>query len=137
MDAETLNDITYFLKDEFKGLSKEYMLDKITNEEIQANWKPKVGDIIVGATGNIFVISNHTKLSDTIGGDRFFFNGGMCSRNGDSVMDSTHCSVLNKDGLEYYHHFDSDDMAHSIRTRHSYEYSKLSDYKYVPYPHEL
>jgi len=132
MNKEALERMTMFMEDEFKGLSKEYMVDKITNEIIQREWQPKVGDIIVGETGNIFVISAHTKLDPTLGGDRYFYGGGMCNRDGGNIMDSTYCYQMNADGLEYY--YDLDGEGDIIKTRKS---SKISDYKYVPYPHEL
>lgn len=123
-------DLDFFLPESFKGLSKEYILEAIFNEQIQSNWRPQVGDVIVGCTGNIFVISGYHQTHKSLGGDKFFFGGGLCVRDGGNFLNDTHCSVLNKDGLEHYH-------GHSgIEKRENPYYSKFSDFRYVPYPHE-
>lgn len=125
------SDVKFFLKDSFKGLSKKYMIDCIFNEQIQKKWYPRVGDIIVGCTGNIFVISGKHTLHEDLGGNTFFFGGGLCNRNGGCFMDDTYCSILNKDGMKYVH---SDNGIEKVNDPY---YSKFEDFRYVPYPHEL
>jgi hypothetical protein len=127
-----LEKLTFLMPESFKGLSKEYMIDKMFNEEIQKNWKPNVGDVIVGATGNVFVISGHHHSSERLGGDKYFFGGGLCNRDGGMYLNETMSYIMNKDGMEYYW-----DEKGSVSKREDPYYSKFSDFKYVPYPHEL
>lgn len=122
--------LEFFLPDSFKGLSKEYILDKIFDEKIQQNWIPQKGDIIVGETGNIFVISG-THPSKNEGGTLYFFGGGLCNRNGGILLDSTYSYVANKTGLQYVHY-----QKDSAPYNNPY-WCKISDFRYVPYPHEL
>ena len=75
MDVFDRKELEFSLPDSFKGLSKEYILDAIFNTKIQINWKPQEGDIIVGCTGNIFVISGESNLVPELGGKLFFFGG--------------------------------------------------------------
>lgn len=124
-DRETLE---FFLPDEFKGLSKEYILDCIFNTEIQKNWVPGMGDIIVGPTGNIFVISEVDELHESIGGRRYYYGGGACSRGDSGVLDSTFCYTANESGIYY----------HPIKGKiENLYHSPIREYRYVPYPHEL
>ena len=125
-----IEDLEFFLPDSFKGMSKEYLLSCIFDEKIQKNWNPGLGDVIVGSTGNIFVISGSHNLVPELGGKSFFFGGGFCNRDGGRIMDSTYCSVLNKDGIEYRH------TREGIKQFDNLNYSKFSDFRYVPYPHE-
>lgn len=123
-------DLDFFLPKSFKGLSKEYILEAVFNEQIQKNWRPQIGDVIVGRTGNVFVISGYHQTHESLGGDKFFFGGSLCSRDGGNFLNDTHCYVLNKDGMEYYY-------GHSgIEKQENPYYSKFSDFRYVPYPHE-
>jgi len=134
MEKEIFNkeDLDFYLKDEFKSLSKEYMMNCIFNEDIQNNWHPRVGDIIIGCTGNIFVISGHTILNESLGGEKFFFGGSSCSRDGSNFMNSTMCFTCNESGINYIRNksgelVEFDDPYHS-------SYKK---FRYVPYPHEV
>ena len=115
-------DLEFYLNDEpFKGLSKEYIMEAIFNSDIQNKWHPQVGDIIVGETGNIFVISAMDRLHERLGGDRYYFGGGYCNR------DSAYCFTANESG-KYIHPLNGEQFNlyhHSIR-----------EFKYVPYPHE-
>jgi hypothetical protein len=63
-------------------LNKKYLLECIFNKKIQQKWTPNVGDVIVGCTGNIFVISAIDNLHECIGGKLFYFGGGSCNRDG-------------------------------------------------------
>lgn len=122
-------DLEFYLPSEpFKGLSKKYILKCIFDEDIQKNWKPGVGDIIVGHTGNIFVISGMSKLHESLGGNMYYFGGASCSRNGSNVMDSTFCYTANEKGI-YIHPINGmmDNLYHS----------SIRDFRYVPYPHEI
>ena len=92
-------DIEFFLKETCKGLSKEYILDAIFNESIQAKWIPQLGDMIVGPTGNIYFISAIDQLSDKLGGTRYYYGGGMCNRTNGNELDETYCFTMNKDGV--------------------------------------
>jgi hypothetical protein len=112
----------------FKGLSKDYIMKAIFNDEIQKNWKPQVGDVIVGCTGNIFVISGMDRLHESLGGNMYYFGGGLCNRDGGNILDSTHCSTANESG-KYIHPTKGEQP-------NSYHCS-IRDFKYVPYPHEL
>lgn len=131
MEDFNKEDLKFFLPEEFKGLSKKYILDCIFNEDIQKEWKPKIGDIIVGKTGNIFVISESHNTIKKLGGTKFFFGGGLCSRDGSNILNETYCNVLNEDGFNYIYTSDG------IKKINDLYYSKFSDFKYVPYPHEL
>lgn len=124
-------DLEFYLPKSFKGLDKKYILDCIFNDKIQSSWKPKVGDLIVGCTGNIFSVSARHQTSASLGGDKFFFGGGLCNRDGGILLDSTFSSIMNKDGLEYFY------GDKGIEKRENYNYSKISDFRYLPYPHEL
>ena len=124
-------DVEYLMPDSFKGLSKEYLLKCVFDGAIQKSWSPRVGDVIVGYTGNVFVISAHHRGHKTVGGDKYFFAGGLCSRDGGGIMNETYCSVLTKDGLEYKH------TGEGIQKVSNPYYSKFSDFRYVPYPHEI
>lgn len=121
-------DLEFFLPKSYKGLSKQYILDKIFNEAIQKNWNPKEGDIIVGSTGNVFVISATHNLTEELGGKLYFFGGGLCSRNGGSLANETYCHTMNKDGLWY---------EYGKEPKQDCYHSSISDFKFVPYPHEL
>lgn len=123
-------DLEFFLPKTFKGLTKQYLLDCIFDTEIQKNWQPKEGDIIVGCTGNVWVISGHHQTHETLGGDKFFFGGGLCNRDGGNILNDTYAHVLNKDGLEYRY------TKNGIEKFKDPYYSKFSDFRYVPYPHE-
>ena len=117
-------DLEFFLPNSFKGLSKDYILDKVFNSDIQKNWKPQEGDIIVGCTGNIFVISSKQHLHESLGGDLYFFGGSLCSRDGGNFMNTTQSYVMNKDGFK----FDGFE---------EYHIASFSDFRFVPYPHEI
>ena len=123
-------DLEFFLPETFKGLTKQYLLDCIFNEEIQKNWKPREGDVIVGSTGNVWVISGCHKSHESLGGDKFFFGGGLCSRDGGNILNETYTNVLNKDGLEYRY------TKNGIEKFENAYHSKFSDFRFVPYPHE-
>jgi hypothetical protein len=129
MDKFELEALEFHLPMTFKGLRKQYLLDCIFNDTIQKNWKPTTGDIIVGCTGNIFVISGTRNLNENIGGKMYFFGGSMCSRDSNSsVMDSTYCYTANESGIYY----------HPIKGAQSNCYhSSIRKFRYVPYPHEL
>lgn len=122
------DDLDFFLPDSFKGIDKKYMMACIFNEEIQEKWVPTQGDIIVGCTGNVFVISSVSNLSRTLGGTMYFYGGGHCNKDSGNVMDSTYCYTANKSG-NYYHPTGGkqDNLFHS----------SIKDFKFVPYPHEL
>jgi len=124
-------DLEFYLPESFKGLSKSYILEKICDKKIQDSWIPKVGDIIVGRTGNIFVISGEHKLVEELGGTVYFFGGGLCSRDGSSFLNDTYSICLNKDGCKYSRTWEG------IKKEYDSYYSKISDFRYVPYPHEL
>jgi len=111
----------------FKGLSKEYIMKAIFDEHIQKNWKPQMGDIIVGKSGNIFVISGVDSLHESIGGNRYYFGGGSCNRDGGSILDSTYCYTANESGK----------YIHPVKGEQPNPYhSSIRDFRYVPYPHE-
>ena len=127
-----IEDLKFFLPKSFKGLSQEYILDCIFNDKIQSKWKPQVGDLIVGGTGNVFVISGkhfisigYTHDGEPIEGDSlFFYADGLCNRDGGGILDDTHCSVMNESG----------NAPEAIKDKlncHSWK-----EFKFVPYPHE-
>ena len=118
----------YILEDSFKRLSKQYILDCIFNEEIQNKWEPQEGDIIVGSTGNIFVISGYHDLAEELGGRLWFFGGFLCSRDGGCVMNSEGCYTMNRDGKWI-------DLVTREEQQNLY-HAGMRDYRFVPYPHE-
>lgn len=122
------NDLEFYLPEVFKGLTKSYILECIFNADIQTKWVPSVGDVIVGCTGNIFVISAVENRNADIGGKMYFFGGGSCNRDGGNVLDSTYCYTANESGV-YIHPFEG------VQT--NLYHSSIRDFKYVPYPHEL
>jgi len=129
MEKFIKEDLEFFLPNKpFKGLSKEYILEAIFNDEIQKKWTPQVGDIIVGSTGNIFVISGTTNLHERIGGKMYFFGGSLCNRDGGSALDSTCCFTANESGV-YYHPLYGEQQ--------NLNHSSIRKFKYVPYPHEI
>lgn len=123
-------DIEFYIKKSFKGLSKEYMLDTIFNENIQNKWSPEVGDIIVGCTGNIFVISSKDMLHETLGGVRFYFGGGMCNRDGGNTLDESYSSTMNESG-KWIGWRDG-----KLQEYTNCYHSSWKDFRFVPYPHE-
>ena len=130
MEDFNKDSLDFFLPKSFKGLSKKYIMHAIFDQEIQAAWKPQVGDVIVGPTGNVFVISGYHKGHENVGGDKYFFGGGLCNRDGTCFLNETHCYVMNEDGMEYYY------GENGIDVRENPYYSKFSDFRFVPYPHE-
>ncbi len=121
-------DLEFYLNDKpFKGLSKEYIMEAIFNTDIQKNWNPQVGDVIVGCTGNIFVISVIDNLHEILGGKRYYFGGGSCNRDVGNILDSTFCYTANESG-KYIHPTkgELDNLYHS----------SIRDFRFVPYPHE-
>ena len=124
--------IDFFLPNEFKGLNKSYILDCMFNNKIQSKWKPAIGDIIVGDTGNVFVISGHSKLNEKLGGDKFYYGGGSCNRDGGNIMDSTYCYTMNESGINYGYN----DAMDIVEIQDLY-HSGFKNYRFVPYPHEL
>jgi len=111
----------------FRSLSKKYIMECIFDEEIQKAWAPAVGDIIVGSTGNIFVISNKDKLHESLGGTCWYYGGGSCNRDGGCTLDSTYSFTANESG-DYYHPTKG-------KQKNAY-HSSIRDFRYVPYPHE-
>lgn len=130
MDKEkfTFEDLEFHLPDIFKGMSKQYLLERIFDNETQENWKPKIGDVIVGVTGNIFVISSKHHLEETLGGDLFFFGGGLYNRDGVCTLNGTYSFTMNKSGKWIQH--TKEEVSNSF-------HSSFSDFRYVPYPHEI
>jgi len=127
MDKFQKEDLEIFLPNTFKGLSKEYLIECIFNKKIQKNWKPTEGDIIIGPTGNIFVISGVDYLHESIGGTNYYFGGGSCNRDGGNVLDSTYCYTANESGK----------YIHPIKGEQNNPYhSSIRKFRYVPYPHE-
>ena len=102
-------------------------MECIFDENIQKNWTPGKGDIIVGPSGNIFVISVVEKLHNSIGGTRYYYGGGSCSRDGGIVLNSTFYFTANESGI-YYHPLngEQDNIYHT----------SIREYKFIPYPHE-
>lgn len=117
----------FHLRDTFKGLSKEYILECIFDDDIQKKWIPGVGDIIVGYTGNIFVISVIDRLHKSLGGSMYYFGGGACTRGSGCVMDSTYMYTANESG-KYIHPTKGE--------RPNSNHSNIRKFRYVPYPHE-
>lgn len=114
----------------FKGLDKKYIMDCIFNKKIQKKWKPEVGDIIVGCTGNIFVISNKFDFHESLGGTEYYFGGATCVRDGGNVMNETYCSTMNESGIKYGY------TKNGIQPIEDCYHSSWKDFRFVPYPHE-
>jgi hypothetical protein len=128
MDKFNKEDLEFYLPDKlFKGLSKNYILEAIFNDDIQSKWNPQVGDIIVGCTGNIFVISGMDHLCEKLGGNKYYFGGSSCNRDGGNVLDSTYCFTANESG-KYIHPLKGQ--------QENLYHSSIRNFKYVPYPHE-
>lgn len=120
-----------FLPDNFKGLSKSYIMNCVFNNTIQKDWKPRVGDVIIGITGNVFVISASQTLVEELGGTVFFFGGGLRTSGNDGILNETYNYALNKTGKKFIR------TSKGIDEVSDMNYSRFSDYRYVPYPHEL
>lgn len=123
-------DLEFYLPDNFKGMNKEYILNVIFDKKIQKKWTPQVGDVIVGNTGNIFVISSEYNLSEELGGKLFFFGGGLCNRTGGNVMNETYCNTMNKSGKWF------DYINGIIKSQTIFGHSSWQDFRFIPYPHE-
>lgn len=120
--------IFFFLGlEDFKGMTREYMMDCVFDDEIQRNWTPKKGDVIMGNTANIFVISEVEIRHEDIGGSVFYFGGGSCNRDGGCALDETFCYTANESG-KYYH----PTMGEQENSNHS----SIRDFRFIPYPHE-
>lgn len=61
-------DLEFYLPNSFRGMSKQYILDAVFDDDLQKSWVPAVGDAIVGPTGNIFVISGAHLMHEDLGG---------------------------------------------------------------------
>lgn len=122
--------LEFYLPDTFKGLTKDYILECIFDEDIQKSWSPSIGDIIVGETGNIFVVSGEHRLVDELGSTLYFFGGGLCNRDGGHILDSTFCYTMNKSGDWYEYTADGIEIVDNLY------HSAFSEFRYVPYPHE-
>jgi hypothetical protein len=120
-------DLIFYLPKSFKGLSKDYLIDCVFDDDIQKNWTPSIGDIIIGSTGNIFVISGKETLHYSIGGTIYYFGGGSCNRTGGNILDSTYCYTANESGI-YYHPLFGEQSNSS--------HTSIRNFRYVPYPHE-
>lgn len=123
-------DLEFFLGSNtpFKGLSKDYILEAIFNEDIQNKWNPQVGDVIVGCTGNIFVISGVSHLDKSLGGTMYFYGGNSCSRDGGGVLNSTFCYSANESG-KYFDPLKGEQQ--------NFYHGSIRDFRFVPYPHEI
>ena len=130
MDTFDKEKLIFHLPNQFKSLSKEYILNCIFDEKIQSKWQPTVGDIIVGCTGNIFVISGETVLHNDLGGNRYFFGGSMCSRDGSSYLRETHCYTMNASGV-WITWGDN-----GLEAKENPYHSSYHNFRFVPYPHE-
>ena len=120
-------ELEFHLPQLFKGLSKEYMLKCIFDEEIQQNWTPQIGDIIIGSTGNVFVISGKSNLHEDLGGPLYFFGGLLCGDDEGFLCD-TLSFTANESG-RWYHPYRGEEM--------NLYHSSIREFKYVPYPHEI
>lgn len=109
-------------------LDIEYIIDVVFHEEIQNNWIPKVGDLICGPTGNIFVISGKHHLHEDLGGTKFFYGGSLCNRDGGCLLDSTMCYTMNESGLVY--RASSDGYVGEEKSGHS----SFHHYRWIPRP---
>lgn len=127
------DDLKFLLPRTFKSLSKKYILEQIFDEELQARWEPQVGDIIVTNTGNIFVISGNHVLSGDLGGELFFFGGGLCTKDGSNIMNETYSYTMNKSG-KWLEEFNNDEIKQNFKNAY---HSSFKDFRFVPYPHEL
>lgn len=123
LDKFSKRDLKFFLPKTFKGLSRQYLIECIFDAHIQDKWYPQVGDIIVGCTGNVFVISGKHDLHESLGGTCYFFGGSTCGRNGSGILNGTQSYVMNKDGFRF--------------SNLDQEVSKISNFRFVPYPHEI
>jgi len=137
MDKFEKEKLHQFLPNTFKGLSKAYIIKCIFDEKIQKEWRPGVGDIIVGETGNVFVISAKEELHQDLGGTRYYYGGSMCSRDGSNFMRSTMCYTMNESGKWYTWADVSDIGKFGIIEKENYYHTSYKNYRYVPYPHEL
>jgi len=100
------------------------------NKSIQSKWSPQVGDIIIGPTGNIFVISNKYDYHESLGGTRYFFGGDMCTRDGGNILNQTSCYTTNESGK--YIGWGNGELQEQPNSNHS----SWKEYRFVPYPHE-
>lgn len=130
-DKFIFEDIEFFLPEKFKGLTKNYMLLAIFDKRIQRKWIPEKGDIIVGSTGNIFVISNIDNLHENLGGKRYFYGGATCSRNDGNFMNSTQCYTMNDSGV----YISWNNVGNLVALENSY-HSSYKNMRFIPYPHE-
>lgn len=131
-DEFNREDLDFYITEvPFKGLSKDYIMSCIFEERIQKNWIPEVGDIIVGSTGNIFVISNYHDLATQLGGRLFFFGGSLCARGDSIIANDTFSYTMNKGGkwLEF--------TPEGPKEIKNFNHSSWKEFRFVPYPHEL
>lgn len=120
MSKFKIDEIDFHIPLIYRGMSKKYMLSRIFDDKTQKLWKPKTGDIMIGCTGNIFVISSSTLYNEDLGGRMFFFGGGL-------GMDEEHNRVdinykMNEKGINKF--------------QGVYNVNSFSDFRYIPYPHE-
>ena len=124
-------DLDNYMPKMFKGMHKSYMLTKIFDDEIQKKWKPEIGDVIVGPTGNIFIISNVDHLDETLGGDLCFYGGHLCNRDGGNTLDDVTCHTMNEKGK-----WIGWNRRGELEVMDKLGHSKYSHFRFVPYPHE-
>jgi 8-oxo-dGTP pyrophosphatase MutT (NUDIX family) len=123
-----------------KGLPITYVFNCALNEEIQKNWKPQIGDVIFGPTGNFFVISGKHSLHERFDGDTYFFGGSFYAKNDSNILSELGCSALNKHGIKFEYVDDSEypEPFNKFEKNGGFgTYSAFYDFRYIPYPHEL
>ena len=106
----------------------DHVIDCIFDKELQDKWVHRVGDLMVGCTGNIFVISGKHDLVEEMGGTVFLFGGQLCTSDGSCLLDSTSCYVMNKDGLKYRATGDG------YVGEYSFNYSSFKEFRWIPRP---
>lgn len=131
MDKFKKEKLEFHLPDNFKGMTKDYIMNVIFDKIVQSKWNPQIGDVIVGCTGNIFVISGEHNLVPELGGKLFFFGGGLCSRDGGYIMNETYAFTMNESGKWYAY------GKNGFEEKHNLNHSSWKDFRFVPYPHEL
>lgn len=119
-------DLEFHLPDTVMRLSKKYIMECIFDKKIQESWKPSFGDLMIGPTGNAFVISSVYPYHESIGGTMYFYGGGNCSKDSNGVMDSTYCYTANESG-NYFHPLKG--------IMPNPYHSSIRKFRYVPYPY--
>lgn len=114
-----------------RGLSVDYIIKCALDQKIQKEWVPQIGDMILGITGNMFVISAVDEYAEEVGGTQYYFGGHkawtICENKRKEIYS---CYVFNNDGVKYKL---IDANFEPLNYLESFGMSSKKDFRFIPY----